>query len=542
MDPSRGLSFVFCTVIESEKKASVVMEGKTETNPKQLTQHFTMRHDGKDLKKRSVRSGAVTLTSQATLLGLQTASTVVLARLLMPRDFGIIAMVVAFTAFAEIFRDMGLSTATIQREELTHTQVSAMFWLNVLVGTILTFLVMAIAPVLVWFYQKPEVFWVTIALSMTFVVSSFGIQHAALLNREMRFRALAVTQVTSAVVGIFASILAALFGLGYWALVLGTLVNSVVRVVLLWALSKWRPGRPERGSGAGALFHFGANVTGFELANYLSRNLDNVLIGRIWGGEVLGLYSRAYSLMMLPINNLRAPLAAVAMPAMSHLQRDPARYRSYLKKYVSLLSFASMPLAAFLFVCSDNAIRLLLGSRWIGASEIFRLLTLTAFMQPVASTRGLVMLSSGLSRRYLWWGIWNAALTVAAFGIGIFWGPMGVALAYGIVNYLILYPSLHYSFKGTPIGVADFFEATAKAAIASLVAGGIALTLKNAVAWSHDLSALLGCGATFLFAYLAVFVTLPGGWDELRESLSYRSLLFARKQTKVPLEQAAPIS
>ena len=528
---------------ESEKKVgSAVMEGEIETNPKQLTQHFKMRHDGKDLKKRSVRSGTVTIAAQVTQLGLQTASNVVLARLLVPQDYGIIAMVLAVTAFVEVFKDMGLSTATIQREELTYAQVSTMFWLNILVGTILTVFVMALAPALVWFYQKRELLWVTIALSMTFVVSGFGIQHAALLNREMRFRALAVVQVSSVGTGIIASILAALAGLGYWALVLGTLVNSVVRVVFLWALSKWRPGRPERGSGAGALFHFGADVTGFELANYLARNLDNVLIGRVWGGEVLGLYSRAYSLLMLPINNLRSPLHAVAFPAMSHLQRDPVRFRAYLRKYISLLAFASMPIAACLFVCSDNVIHLLLGNRWMGASEIFRVLTLTAFIQPVASAaRGSAMLSSGLSRRYLWWGVANSTVMAAAFGIGIFWGPIGVALGYGAANYLILYPSLCYAFDGTPIKVADFFGTTAKAAIASLVAGGIALTLKNNVAWSHDLTALLGCGAAFLFAYLAAFLALPGGWRELREYLSYRSLLVGRGLKKVPLEQVVPV-
>ena len=178
----------------------------------------------------------------------------------------------------------------------------------------------------------------------------------------------------------------------------------------------------------------------------------------------------------------------------------------------------------------------------MGASEIFRVLTLTAFIQPVASAaRGSAMLSSGLSRRYLWWGVANSTVMAAAFGIGIFWGPIGVALGYGVANYLILYPSLCYAFDGTPIKVADFFEATAKAAIASLVAGVIALTLKNNVAWSHDLTALLGCGAAFLFAYLAAFLALPGGWRELREYLSYRSLLVGRGLKKVPLEQVVPV-
>ncbi|MBU6409997.1 MAG: lipopolysaccharide biosynthesis protein, partial [Verrucomicrobia bacterium] len=414
-------------------------------------QVFKTRHGGKDLKKRSVRSGAVTIGSQAAQFVLQTGATAVLARLLVPRDFGIVAMALSFTAFAQVFKDMGLSSASIQRKELTHAQVSALFWINVLAGAALTVVLAATAPLMVWFFHRPEVLWVTVALSTTFVIGSLGIQHTALLNRDMRFRDLAVIRVASLAAGLLCAIGAAFIGLRYWALVCNALVNPLVSVIMLWSYSKWRPTRPARAHGVRALFRFGANVTGFNLTNYFSRNLDAVLIGRVWGAGPLGLYTRAYALLMLPISNLRNPLNAVAYPALSHLQDQPERFRAYIRRYIAVLGFASMPIAAFLFVCSDNVIDILLGSRWIGASAIFRLLAVAAFIQPVVSIRGLVLMSTGQGRRFFWWGIWNAASLSAAFGIGVAWGPKGVALAYSIAYYVILYPSLWFAFKGTPV-------------------------------------------------------------------------------------------
>ncbi len=198
----------------------------------------------RDLKGKSVRSGAVTVASQAIQFALQLASTAILARLLLPADFGIVAMALSLTAFAEVFKNMGLSTATIQRADVSHAQINTMFWLNIVVGAFLMLAIMALAPVLAWFYHKPELISVTLVLSSTFLIGSLGIQHGALLNREMRFGTLAGIQITSAVAGIAVAIAAAAAGAGYWALVARWLVGSLAAVSLFWTFSPWRPDRP----------------------------------------------------------------------------------------------------------------------------------------------------------------------------------------------------------------------------------------------------------------------------------------------------------
>ena len=512
------------TQVGSVDYAARTAHRASEQNERKLAELLRLSAcDSKDLKKRSVRSGALTLTSQGISLFVQTVSTVVLARLLTPEDYGVVAMVLAVTAFAGIFKNMGLSSATIQTDQLTHEQVSTMFWLNLAVGILLTAAVAALAPFLVWFYGQQELFAVTLALSVTFLISSLGIQHSALLTRGMRFKALAVSNITSSVLATLTSILTALAGLGYWALVIGTIVGTFSQTAMPWTLCRWIPGAPRKGSGVRGYLRFGANLTAFDLVNYFSRNLDNVLIGRIWGAEALGFYTRAYSLLMFPIANLRGPLNSVAFPALSQLQRDPVRYRAYFHRLASVMAFASMPLAGFLFVSSDRLISLALGPQWSATSDIFGVLAITAFIQPVAGLRGVVLMSSGMGGRYFRWGLWNAIVTVIGFGVGVTWGPIGIAVSLGVITYLILYPSLSYCFRDTPIKVLDFFGAIVRPAVSTVAAVMAAYLCKNQLEFNGDIAMLLSALIAFLPVYFLTFALLPGSVRELNEYLSYRA-------------------
>lgn len=487
---------------------------------------FDTEHLKTDLKGRSVRSGAVTMSSQGALFILHTASVVIMARLLTPEDFGLIAMVTAITAFANIFKELGLSSATIQKSEITHKQVSGLFWINTIVGLLLMLIIAALAPTIGWFYKKPELIAVTLALSVTFPVTSLGTQHSALLNRQMRFGSLALIRITALLASVIAGILVALCGGRYWALVASSLTMAAWGTMGAWvAVGHFRPRWGIRNRGIRELVRFGVNITAFDIVNYFHRNLDNVLIGRVWGAQQLGLYSRAYALLMLPIANLRGPLNAVAFPTMSRLQNNPERFRSYYTKYCSLLAFISMPLVAFLFISSDEIIKLLLGSQWLDASGLFGILALAAFIQPVAGLRGLVLLSYGQGGRYFRWGLYNAIATVIAFACGLPWGAKGVAAAYAIVTYLILHPSLMYVFKNTPVKVVDFYRAIARPCIASIVMGGMGLVMKELVQTFSDFLTLSITGTCCVLIYLGIFCLLPGGKKNLQNIWAYLLLM-----------------
>lgn len=410
----------------------------------------------KSLKRKSVRGGGLTLVSQGAKVLVQLTSTVVLARLLSPEEFGLVAMVIAVTTFAGIFRDLGLSAAAIQRKDLTADQQSNLFWLNIIVGAILTLLISAISPLVVWFYGREELLWVTIALSLNFVISSVGAQHSAHIIREMKFGTKAAIDIIVALVTLVGTVFFAYIGLSYWALVWGRLIGAALNVLLFCCFSGFRPSLPSMGTEMRELINFGAHVTSSGFINYFSRNLDNVLIGKFIGAEALGVYGRAYQLMMFPIINLRAPIQAVAFPAMSRLEPTSDDFRAYYSQIVRVLAWLTMPAMMCIFLCASDLVHIVLGESWAAVVPIISTLALVGFIQPVSSLRGLVMLSAGYVKRQLKANLFTAIIVCIAFLIGLKWGTVGVAGAYAAAVFLIAIPMHVYCCSGTAVTLSDF--------------------------------------------------------------------------------------
>jgi PST family polysaccharide transporter len=491
-----------------------------------------------DLKIRSVRGGVVTMFGQGVKFAIQTGSTVVLARLLTPQDYGLVAMVTAITGFVALFKDMGLSMATIQKAEINHSQVSTLFWINVAVSIVLALLLALAAPIISWFYEEQRLTYIALVLAGTFIFSGLTVQHQALLRRQMHFLTLAMIEIGSMGIGITTGIILAWYGAGYWALVGLSSATALSNVVLVWVFCGWRPGLPVRRAGIRSMIAFGGHLTGFGIVNYFARNFDNILLGRFYGAGVLGLYSRAYNIMMLPISQIRNPLDSVALPAMSHIKNDPIRYKKYYIKLVTLLAFITMPLMVFLFVCAEEVISLLLGKNWSGAVSIFKILCVTAFIQPVVTTWGVVLISLGQSKRYLTWGTINSIIIVISFVLGLPWGAIGVAAAYAVANYVILIPTLWYCFRRTPISMTNFFSAISRPAIASIIMGFVVLVSRSYLTNMSDIVSL-GCSfITGFLTYLVVLLLVPGGLLLLREFSSYRSFLFQRNERHHTLDQS----
>ena len=237
----------------------------------------------KDLKERTLRGGFAKVCAQGASFILRIGSLMVLARLLDPKDFGLVGMVTAVTGVFSLFKDAGLSMATVQRATITNEQVSTLFWINMLVGAVLGLLSLAIAPILVSFYQEPRLFWVTAALATGFLFNAAGVQHSALLQRQMRFTTLSVIEIISLLVSIAVGIGMAVGGYGYWALVGMAVILPAVSTVCLWSIATWVPGMPHRGVGIGSMMRFGGTATLNGLVVYIAYNLEKVLSGAILG-------------------------------------------------------------------------------------------------------------------------------------------------------------------------------------------------------------------------------------------------------------------
>ena len=212
---------------------------------------------------------------------------VILARLLMPEHFGLVGMILALTAAAELFRDLGLATVTIKEKNITHDQISALFWINVGVGVGLLLIFAGAAPAISWFYDDTRLLWVAGAISSTFLFGGLTIQHQALLRRNMKFTQLAAIQLISTGLSILISIILAWKGFGYWALVWREIVRSVATAVGVWLLCRWLPGIPKFGADVRKMFRSGSHVTGFNVLVFGSRSLDQILLGKFWGQNLL---------------------------------------------------------------------------------------------------------------------------------------------------------------------------------------------------------------------------------------------------------------
>lgn len=421
----------------------------------------------------------VTVVAQFISIGVQFISTIILARMLSPNEYGIIGMVAVMISFAGLFKDLGLSAASIQKGKLTHEQMSNLFWVNISVGALLSIIVACSAPFVAAFYGRPELVPLTWLLSVNFFLSSLGTQHGALMQRELEFEKKAYASISSSIVTLVVSIVLAMKGFSYWSLAWGTIAGAVSSSFLLFCFSSFRPSRWSGFKSIKSLLKFGANVTAFDFLNYFHRNTDTILIGKFWGAEVLGLYSRAYQLLMFPIVRLRAPIASVAFPVLSRLQDEPEAYRRYFRRIIYLLAVSSMPLMAFLFVVSEDFIRVAFGDEWMEAAPIFSILAVTAFIQPVSSIRGMILLTVGESKRYLHWGVINAIFVTIGFSIGVMWGAIGVAVAYAVVYYTLLYPSLVYIFGKTPLKIADFFSPVSMPSLFSVLAAIVCFLLSS---------------------------------------------------------------
>lgn len=492
--------------------------------------HFRTDHLTADLKRRSVRGGAVTLAAQGCKFALQMGSTVVLARLLTPADFGLVAMVAAFTGFVGLFKDLGLSTATVQRAEVNHAQASTLFWINVALSVALTGVGAGLAPAVAWFYGEPELTLVTVAISATFIFGGLSAQHTALLRRQMRFTALAVIRVLGMACGVTAAIVVAWYGFGYWALVALIAGEALAIAILSWCASGWWPGLPKRDAGIGSMVSFGAYLTGSSVLNYLSRNADNVILGKIWGAGTLGIYTKAYSLLLLPIRQINAPISAVAVPALSRLQGDSARYRNFYQKAMGLIAVVTMPLIAFCAVESDFIVLFILGDQWHEAVIVFRCLAPAAFLGTVNVATGWVYQSLGHTKRQFYWGIIVSIMTILAFVLGVPWGAVGVAIAFSISRLVLKPIGIWICFHGTMLKMADLLKAVWRPAAASAGAS-IAVVLLGLADPSSRTAVLPFLVSTLLFvtAYVMCCIALPGGRRYVKDISESFSLLVSRK-------------
>ena len=484
--------------------------GESKAEP--TVRYRTLAHPAvTDLKRTSVEGGLVTVCAQGARFVLQTATTIVLARLLSPEDFGLQGMVVALTGFLGLFRDAGLGTATVQRPEVTQEQTSTLFWINVAVGAGLATCTVFLAPVLASFYHEPRLYWIAVVSGLAFVFSGLTAQHQALLMRGMRFSSLAKIDVLSLTVSSAAGIVMALLGSGYWALVGMAVVGSIVGAAGAWVAVPWVPGLPRRRCGVPSMLRFGWMSSCNSVVVFLAWNSEKILLGRVWGADALGLYGRAYQLVTLPVQQLNSSMTSVAFPTLSRVQHDANRLaRSFLRGY-SLLVSLTVPISISCALFAEEIVRIVLGAKWMAAAPIFRLLAPTALVFAIANPLSWLVLSTGRAGRALGISMATTPLVILGIVLGLSRGPQGVALGYSLAMALLVIPIAAWSKQGTGITWTDLWSVTKPLLLSGLLASAAGLIVKIALGGRFAPIPVLSVGLSLVFGVYAWVLLIAMG-------------------------------
>ncbi|MBN2027801.1 MAG: MOP flippase family protein [Actinobacteria bacterium] len=435
-----------------------------------------------DLRKSTIKGTGWSILSQAFRLTSRIVVVAILARLLTPDDFGLIAMVTVVTNLLLVLNDAGIPSAIIQKPDLSEDQISSSFWLNILIGIAISLVFVALAPLIALFYGEDRLLTIALVLSPMFFIASFGMVQFGLLSKRIDFRPIAISEIAAAAVAGTTAIVLALLGAGVWSLVFQVLAASFILALFLWFKCEWKPSLHFRWSETRGIVSFGLYLTGFQFVNYFNRNLDNLLIGRFLGSELLGFYDIAYKILLFPLQNISAVIGRVMFPALSTIQDDEVRMREAYMNVTRYIAFISFPIVTMIIVLAPEFTRVVLGDQWERSIQIIQTLAVVALVQSIASTVGWLYLSKGKTNILFLWGIITAVVYTAAFVIGLHWSIEGVAAAYAIANVLLLYPAFAIPFRFINLGFLHFIRGLSLVVLATAIMGAAAFGIRYLLA------------------------------------------------------------
>ncbi|MET4637643.1 lipopolysaccharide biosynthesis protein [Mycetocola sp. 2940] len=439
-----------------------------------------------------------TLSAQAAKILIQLLSVIVLSRLLSPTDYGLLAIVLVVVAFGEIFRDFGLTSASVQAEVLSRGQRDNLFWINTAIGLLLAIVMFALADVLAAIVQEPAVAPIAQALAVVFFLNGVATQYRATLMRELRFRALASIDVASAAIALIAGVLAAVAGWEYWALVVQQLVMGTAAVIGVIAASRWLPRLPSRHSSVRDIVKFGWSLVATNILTYFGSQTDTIVVGLRFGVAPLGLYSRAFQLVMTPLSQIRSPLTTVALPVLSRMQEEPDRFARYIVAGQLGLGYGlGVPLALAVGLSSD-VIAVFLGPQWSDAAPIVSLFAVAGILHTLSYVGYWIYLARGLGPQLFRFTLLTTGIKIACILIGSLFGFVGVAVGFAVAPMISWPLSLFWLSRLTPTPVRALYAGAFR--ILGLVAAVAGVSY-----WSGELTSALPAWASLILGIAAGF-------------------------------------
>ena len=463
----------------------------------------------------AARGGAVTIGVQLLRILLQFGSVVVLARLLAPEAFGLIAMIMAIIGVAELIRDFGLSIASVQAKVVTDRERDNLFWANTGLGTGCALLAWAATPLLVGLYDEERLRPIVLPLALVFVLSGMNTQYRADLARRLRFHALALGDLVGPASGIAAAVVLAWQGAGVWALVAQQLVGAAVSLASNMLNARWLPGGVHRDTSIRSYFRFGADVLGTQVLNYITRNVDYVVIGAVRGPVQLGLYSRAYQMLMVPLNQINAPLTNVAVPVLSRVHTDLPALGRALRRAQLVACYVTAPALVVAAALAEPVVGLLLGERWLPMAPIFAVLALGGIFRSIGQVSYWAYLSTARTRSLLRLQLFTQPVMVALIVAGVPWGGVGVAAGHLVANAFSWAVSLVAVGRTTGVDDRPLFATATTAVLGTALPAGLAAWGASRLVDGYLLQVVVGLAAAGLAAGVVGLAASPVRRDAL---------------------------
>ena len=393
---------------------------------------------------------------------------IILARLLVPDDFGLLSMVMVFVGFSRIFADFGIGSAIVQSKEVTQIKLSSAFWTNLAVSIVIALIVIAISPWIADFYNKPELVYLVITISSTLVLAGMVTIPKAILYRSMNFGAAVKAEVIGSLLAAICVVFLAFMGFGVWSLVLQPIIGNLFVVIFTFYFSSWLPSFVYSWKSIKKLVHFSANILGSDVVTYLTRNSDDLIIGKTLGSAPLGQYTLAYQIMLYPLQQVASIIVKVLFPTLSKFLDDLERFRNIYLKAVVSIALITFPMMFGLLAITTDFITVVFGEKWLPMKSVLEIFCLMGMFQSVGTTLGTIYMSTGQVKKVFYLGIFFAPLYIIAFLIGTKWGIVGVAWGFSIVVFTNTITTMFVGFRIINLSVGRFFRVLSSPLLISL--------------------------------------------------------------------------
>ena len=451
------------------------------------------------LGDRAARGSSIVLGGQALKILLQFGSLILLARLLTPSDFGLVAMVTSVIGIADLLRDFGLSSAVIQSKTLSEGERTNLFWANCAFGALCTALVSAGAPLIDMVYGRPDLGPIALALAWVFLLSGVNTQFRADLTRSMRYASLAMSDIVSQAVALGVAVVLAFNGFGVWAIVAQMVSSALIGLVINVIATRWWPGLPRRGVSLRRFYRFGGNLFATQVLTFFTKNVDNIALGIVTGPYQLAFYSRAYQLLAVPLNQINAPLTGVALPVLSRVQDDDVRFGRYLSRAQLVACYLTASIFAVSAGVAEPLVRLLFGPVWLPVAPIFALLAVGGVFRSIQQIAYWTYLARGKTAAQLRMILVTRPFMIAIILAGLPWGPLGVAVGHSVGFFLFWVVSTVHVGRVTGVDSRSLIRNAMRPVLVVSLPAGVLAFAATLLPVAPALQLALGVGAGLLY-------------------------------------------